>query len=118
MTDLKPALLDALKDVPAACATAFARQDPALPLIVAGDYQHRVLAQADGEPYQTEYIAAVDVYAAARDEMEALCAQADAALTALGLRRVFAQDLYDEIAYAWRKSMRYRCVMKGDRLYQ
>ena len=107
MTDLKPALLDALKDVPAACATAFARQDPALPLIVAGDYQHRVLAQADGEPYQTEYIAAVDVSAAARDEMEAL-----------GLRRVFAQDLYDEIAYAWRKSMRYRCVMQGDRLYQ
>ena len=68
MTDLKPALLDALKDVPAACATAFARQD--------------------------------------------------AALTALGLRRVFAQDLYDDIAYAWRKSMRYRCVMQGDRLYQ
>ena len=76
------------------------------------------MAQADGEAYLEECLMAVDVYAATLEEAETLACRADAALDALGLRRTDTHDAYDEGAYAWRKSLRYRAVIPGDTLYQ
>ena len=118
MTDLKPALLTALAGLPACTRAAFAREEPEMPIIVVGDYGGRVIGQADGSAYQEEYVMAVDVYAADQEVLESLCRQADAALDAAGLRRVYETDFYDETAYAWRKSLRYRAVLQSGRLYQ
>ena len=115
---LKPAMLSALAALPACTRRAFALEEFPLPIIVIGDEAGAVYAQADGRPYLEEYVAAVDVYAADPDSLEALARQADAALTALGLRRIHQQDLFDEKAYAYRKLLRYRALLKGDTIYQ
>ena len=118
MTDLKPALLTALSALPACAAVSFAREEIPLPVIVIADESGGVLAQADGTPVLEEYLFAVNVYAASPEAAESLAIQADAALTALGLRCTQRQGLYDEEAYAWRKYLRYRAVLKGDAIYQ
>ncbi len=118
MIDLKPAMLSALSALPACTALAFAREDPSLPIIVIGDESGRVAAQADGEPYLEEYTAAVNVYAADASTLESLTRQADAALTALGLRRVHQQDFFDDTAWACRKYLRYRALLQGGTIYQ
>ena len=118
MTDLKPTLLSVLANLPACTRAAFALEEPEMPILVVGDYGGRVIAQADGCAYQEEYVVAVDVYAADQETLESLCRQADAALEAAGLRRVYQTDFYDETAYAWRKGLRYRAVLQGGKLYQ
>ena len=118
MTDLKPAMLSALAHLPACCALSFAREEMALPIIVIGDESSRVYARADGRDYLEEYVADVDVYAGEAAEMEGLCREADAALSALGLQRIAAQDLFDDQAWAYRKRMRYRALIRGDTIYQ
>jgi len=118
MTDLKPAMLSALAHLPACCALSFAKEEMALPIIVIGDEMNRVYARADGQDYQQEYVASVDVYAADTEKLESLCQDADAALAALGFRRLAAQDFYDDQAWAWRKHMRYRALIQGDTIYQ
>ena len=118
MIDLKPAMLNALSALPACTAAAFAREEASLPVITVSQEGGEVTARADGEAYLEEYTMAVDVYAAAPEEAEALAIRADAALSALGLRRADTRDEYDEGAYAWRKTLRYRAVIHGDTLYQ
>ena len=118
MTDWKPTLLSALSNLPACAAPSFAREEIPLPVIVVADESGGVLAQADGAPLLEEYLFAVNVYGRSPRETEDLAEGADAALTALGLRCVQRQDLYDEEAYAWRKYLRYRAVLKGDLIYQ
>ena len=118
MTDLKPTLLSALSSLPACTAVAFAQEDFPLPIIVIGDESGRVTAQADSAPYLEESIFAVNVYAADSASLETLCRQADAALTALGLRRIHQQDFFDETAWAYRKYLRYRALLQGDTIYQ
>ena len=118
MTDLKPAMLSALSALPACTALAFAREEFPLPIIVIADESGRVAAQADGAPYLEEYTASVNVYAADPASLESLAGQADAALTALGLRRTHQQDFFDETACAWRKLLRYRCLIQGSTIYQ
>ena len=83
-----------------------------------GDDAGRVAAQADSQPYLEEYTAQVDVYAADPASLETLTHQADAALTALGLRRTHQQDFVDDKAYAYRKLLRYRALLQGDTIYQ
>lgn len=118
MTDLKPFALSALSALPACTRAAFAREELPLPIITVGDYSGRVLHQADGKTYQEEYVLAVDVYAAGQTERETLCMQADQALEQAGFRRIYQMDFYDETAYAWRKSLRYRTVLQSGKLYQ
>ena len=118
MTDLKAAMLEAVAHLPACVRLAFEKEEIALPVIVIGDEECRVFARADGRDYLDEYIAAVDVYAADPKELDALCREADAALSALGMKRMACQDLYDEQAYACRKHMRYRALLQGERIYQ
>ena len=118
MIDLKPTLLGALSALPACTASAFAREEMPLPIITVSDESGGVAAQVDGNAYLEEYLFAVNVYAADPEALSALASQADGALSALGLRRVFQQDLYDERAYAWRKYLRYRALLQGDTIYQ
>ena len=51
-------------------------------------------------------------------DYDAAACQADECLAALGLRRIFQQDFFDEQAYAWRKLLRYRCLVQGENIYQ
>lgn len=118
MTNLKPAVLEALSALPACAAESFAREELFLPILVVSEESGSVLSQADGCPYLEECLLQLDVYAATRQEADSLAAQADEALTALGLRRIQQQDLYDQEAYAFQKSLRYRAVIHGDTLYQ
>lgn len=118
MIDMKSAMLLSLSHLPACTAAAFAREEMPLPIITLADAGGGVIAQADGESYLEEYIADVDVYAASRENLEDLFLQADQALSQMGLRRIALQDFYDEIAYAWRKHLRYRCLLQGDTIYQ
>ena len=118
MIDLKPAMLTALAHLPACTALAFSHEEFPLPIIVIGDESGRVSAQADAAPYLEEYVAAVNIYAADPASLETLTSQTDAALTALGLRRGHQQDFFDEKAYAYRKYLRYRALLRGDTIYQ
>ncbi len=118
MIDLKPFILQALKDVPAIAKTVYAREEVPLPVITVGDESYRVLSQADGLPYLEEYVAAVDIYGKTREETEALLQKTEEALAFLGFRRVYQQDLYDEEACAFRKCLRYRGVLCGHTVYQ
>ena len=118
MIDMKSAMLLALRNLPACTSAAFAREEMSLPIITVADDSGRVLSQADGNAYLEEYTAAVDIYAATQKELETLSIQADRALSKMGLRRIAQQDFYDEIAYAWRKHLRYRCVLQGSTIYQ
>ena len=118
MADLKPAILQALSALPAAVTTAHPGREYALPLITVAEDGCAVSEQADGWPYLEEYACSVHIYAGNPQTLESLTAQTDAALTTLGLRRVFRQDLFDEEAYAWHKALRYRAVLHADTLYQ
>ena len=118
MIDLKPFILQALKDVPACSKTVYVREEVSLPIITVGDESYRVLSQADGMPYLEEYVAAVDIYGKTREETEALFQKTEEALTFLGFRRMYQQDLYDEEACAFRKYLRYRGVLCGHTVYQ
>lgn len=118
MIDMKAAMLAALSQLPACTAAAFAREEMALPIITVADADGGVHARADGQSYLEEYIADVDVYAASPEGMEALAMKTDAALSKMGLIRLAQQDFYDEIAYAWRKHLRYRCLLQGEIIYQ
>ena len=118
MIDMKPFILQALKDVPACTKAVYAREEAPLPVITVADESCRVLSQADAMPYLEEYVAAVDIYAAGQEEAEMLLAKTDAALASLGFRRVYQQDLYDEEACAFRKCLRYRGVLCGHTMYQ
>lgn len=118
MIDLKPAMLEALAHLPACTACSFDREEKPLPIIVIGDESHRVFARADGLDYLDEYLCGVDVYAESQEKLEEICREADAALSQLGLKRQACQDLYDEGAYAFRKHMRYRALVRGELIYQ
>lgn len=118
MTDLKPAVIEALARLEAHVTASFPRADVPLPVIVVAEESGRVTAQADGLPYLEETALGVDVYAKSPEQKEALTGQVDAALTNLGLRRTLSQDLYDETAYAWRKRLRYRALLQGETIYQ
>ena len=118
MIDMKSAMLLSLSHLPACTAAAFAREEMPLPVITIADAGGGVHAQADGTGYLEEYIADVDVYAPSRESLESLSIQADQALSQMGLRRIAQQGFYDEIAYAWRKHLRYRCLLQGEIIYQ
>lgn len=118
MRDVKPDLLQALQGLNVNTAVAFPGKELALPLVVVADEAGRVAAQADGQDYLEEYVAAVDIYAKTQGALDALALRADGALAALGFRRTFQQDLFDETAYAWRKRLRYRALLWQDRVYQ
>ena len=118
MIDMKGAMLSALKDVPACTAESFARQELPLPIVVVQDADRAVLARADGKPYLERYEAQVDVYAATAQEADALAAQADAALWALGLVRQEYRTFHDEAAYAHHRTLRYKAVLCGQWIYQ
>lgn len=118
MTDLTAYLLSALSSLPACTAVSYEREEKTLPIIVVTEESASVYAQADGAPYLEEYILTADVYAATREEMADLAHQTDAAFSALGLRRTGSSEAFDEGAYAWRKTLRYRCLMHQQTIYQ
>lgn len=118
MIDMKQAMLSALSSLPACTAESWEKEEKPLPIVVVGDAQRSVLARADGMPYLESYRAQVDVYAASLAQADALCAQADAALHALGLSREnFTQDFRDE-AFAYHRTMVYKAVLCGQWIYQ
>ena len=117
MTDLTNALLAALSSLPACTAVSFAREEKSLPIVTVSDENASVFAQADGLPYLEEHHAEIGVFAAGREEMSALAQAADALLTALGLRLTSAAEAFDEELFAWRKTLRYRCLLHENTIY-
>ena len=118
MIDLKPAVLQALAALPACTAAAFSREEVPLPVITVNQEDASVFAQADGAPYLEEYILSVCVHAATQEETERLALSADQALKQMGLRLTGARDLYNEEAYAWEKTLRYRALLHQNTIYQ
>ena len=118
MTDLKPTVLQALSRLPARAALSFARDEAPLPAVTVAEENVSVFARADGEPYLEEHTLSLDVYAASQGALAALSLAADEAMTALGLRLTAAQEAFDETAYAWRKTLRYRALVHQNTIYQ
>ncbi len=118
MTDLTPTLLSALSSLPACTAASFAREEKPLPIITVAEESASEFARADGAPYLEECVFTADVYAASREEMLSLAQQANAALSALGLRLTGTGEAFDDAAYAWRKTLRYRCLVHRQTIYQ
>ncbi len=117
MTDLTAALLTALSPLSARVSVAFDRVEKSLPVVTVSDENASVYAQADGLPYLEEHHAEICAFAAGREEAIALAQAADAALTALGLRLISAAEAFDEEMFAWRKTLRYRCLLHQNTIY-
>lgn len=118
MTDLTAAILTALEDVPACSVRAFEKEEQSLPVIAVSDENVSVFARADGAPYLEEHTVSLHVYAADSETLSSLSALADAAMTALGLMLTGAQGSFNETIYAWEKTLRYRCLIHQDTIYQ
>lgn len=115
---MKAAMLQALQALPACTAESFAREALPLPIVVVRDAERAVLARVDGQPYLESYQAQVDVFANTAAQADALAAQADAALWALGLMRESMESGHDEKAYAYHRKMIYKAVLCGEWIYQ
>ena len=117
MTDLKPALLSLLSALPATVSCAWPLEEFALPVVTLAEESSAVAAQADGQPYLEEYVFSLQILAETRQEADALSLRADALLSSLGLRRTAGQDLFDETARAYQKSLTYRALLHNDIVY-
>ena len=118
MIDLKPAVLAALSALPACTREAYEAGKTPLPLVVISDAERKVVSRADGADYLEEYQIAADVYALSAGGAETLCQSTDAALCALGLKRVSMTAEFDEAPYAFHDRMLYRALLRGETLYQ
>lgn len=118
MTDLIPSMLTALNDLPACSREAFEQEEQPLPILTVAEENAAVFAQADGSPYLEEHTLRLDAYAADAAALRLLVSQADAKMTALGLRRISAQEDFDPEAYARHAALRYRCLTHRDVIYQ
>lgn len=118
MTDLTGFVLGALESVPACAARAYEREELPLPVITVSDENAAVAAQADGEPYLEEHTVVLRVYAAEAEQAASLAARADAALTARGFRLTGSQEAFSESPFAWERTLRFRCLIHQDLIYQ
>ena len=118
MTDLTGFVVSALNSLPACARRAFAQEETPLPVITVSDENASVFAQADGEPYLEEHAVVLRVYAAEAEQAAFLAAWADAALTALGFRLTGSQEAFSETPFAWERTLRFRCLIHQDLIYQ
>jgi len=110
-------LIDFLLDIHAALAetgvpvhtprpAAFAQ----LPCILLSETANEVFASADALPHLHEVEYTLESWAASLERTHALAAQIDEKLTALGFRRTYCCDLFDDGTQAHRRVMRYRAL--------
>lgn len=114
---LKSTVKSLLEATGAAVWYFYPRSWMSLPAVSWRESKNREFAQADGCEHLAELEYTVDVWAKGPEEMHALADEIDELLTALRLRRDFAQDLFESGVHHW--SMRYRCVADAEgRIYQ
>ena len=83
----------------------------AFPCLAWAETGNRVQAQADGREYLTELTYTVDIWAEGPEGLAAAGAAVDAQLAGAGLRRTFAQDLYEDKTRLHHRAMRYRALV-------
>ena len=110
MPDITSDVLAALRGVLSAVHYQHPAHLVALPCAVLYQSGDSVAARADNQPHLSEVEYTVEFWAGTPAQTHSLSAQADAALTALGLRRTGCTDLYDEAARAHRRVLRYRAL--------
>lgn len=90
-----------------------------LPAVSWRESANRELAQADGREHLAELEYAVDVWSASPAVNAELAAKIDAALTAVRLRRIYSEDLYEAATGCHHRALRYRCVAdRAGNIYQ
>ena len=114
MPDITPDVLAALRGVLSAVHYQHPAHPAVLPCAVFYESGGSKRARADGAPHLCEVEYTVEFWGASPSETHALSARADAALSALGLRRTACLDLYDDPARAHRSVLRYRALCDGD----
>lgn len=118
MTDLTLEILSLLSPLDATVTAEYPESVCEMPVVTVVMRESAVTARADGEDYLEETTFGVDVYAATDAETRSLARDADALLSAYGLRRTGYQRLYDQGARVHRAAMTYRGVMRADTIYQ
>ena len=72
----------------------------------------------NGENYLENAVFGVEAFADAHAEAISLLKDADALLTAYGLRRTGYQFTFDQASRVYRAAATYRGVLRGDTIYQ
>ena len=117
MRDLTNELVLRLKAASLPARTAFARETPALPLVTAALKGGRTLLSDENGEYADEQTYALEFLAADTPTLDAMENAADAALTALGFKRMARVRGADDEADAFRSAAEYRAVVVGDTIY-
>ena len=118
MISLSDAVRTALERTGARTAYFYPKDFSVLPLVAWRESGNRQFAQADGAECLTEVEYSVDVWATGPAQCAALAEAVQAALDALGLRREFCADLFDQESGAFHRALRYRGVTDGETVYQ
>ena len=76
-------------------------------------YQYPASFGADGGEYLAEVVYTVDLFGASTGEMDQIARRVDAALSAIGLSREYAAELYEAGSRLHHRVLRYRGVTDG-----
>lgn len=113
MTSLKQQVREALAGV---CDRVF-YQYPAsfgeIPCAAWRESGNREYARADGGEYLAEVVYTVDLFGASTGEMDQIARRVDTALSAIGLSREYAAELYEAGSRLHHRVLRYRGVTDG-----
>jgi len=91
-----------------------------VPCVTWYESNNREYGQADGNEFVTEVEYTIDCWAMTPEKTAEMAVNVDEALAALGLKRTFSYDLYEQDTRVHHKNMRYRALIRLDeqKIYQ
>ncbi len=118
MVDLTHEMISLLSALDATVIADYPLEEYDMPVISVSLRESAVTSRAGGAPYAEESVYGVDVYASEYADALSLTKDADALLSAYGLRRTGYQFSFDHAARVYRAATTYRGVLRGDTIYQ
>ena len=118
MTDLTQEIIALLSPLDATVTADYPGEALDMPVLTVALRESAVTARADGADYLEEATFGVDIHAVTGAEALSLARDADALLSAYGLKRTGFQRSFDSSSRVHRAAATYRGVLRGDLIYQ
>ena len=118
MQTLIPEVLKKLQATNYSVTYAYPAKGINLPTISFYEISNHEAKMADGQEYASEIEYQIDLWALTPETTMAMALAVDEQLSALRLKRAFATDLYEVETCTHHKTMRYRALLVGDKIYQ
>lgn len=111
MINIKPQILNLLKETGTEVTYFFPQSFAKVPIISYYELSNRTLVKSDGVEYSSEIHIEVDVWAKSSSEVSDIAIKVDDLMLSKGFYRAMAMDLYDQETKIHHKTMRYRGVV-------